>query len=88
MLRVRFDFRKLQADLGFSTADLPELYERLYHVKVARPTAYAWFERGNMTLPRFIQLLNVVRWTDDRKLDIWKYIEVIKEEPPKTRRAA
>ena len=87
MLRVKFDYRKLQEDLGFSPADLPELYERLFGVKVGRATAYAWFERGGMTLERFIQLLSLVRWTDDRKIDVWKYVEVVKDERPKKRAA-
>lgn len=73
---ARFNYERLQKDLGFLTTDLPRLFKGLYGEEISKGAVYAWFARESMSVERLVQLLSIVRIETDEKLDIWKYIEV------------
>jgi len=73
---TRFNFERLQKDLGFLPTDIPRLFKGIYGEEISKSTVYAWFARESMSVERLIQLLTIVRIETDQKLDLWKYIEV------------
>jgi hypothetical protein len=73
---TRFAYDRLQRDLGFLATDIPRLFKGLYGEEISKGAVYAWFARESMSVERLIQLLTIVRVETDKKLDIWKYIEV------------
>ena len=75
---VIFDYDALQKDLGILPADLPQHLSGLLGEKITKAGVYAWFARERMTVERLVQLLAVVRMETDRKLNIWKYIRVVR----------
>jgi len=84
---VRFNYEKLQADLGFLPSDLPQLLKGLFGEDITKAGVYAWFARERMTVERLIQILAVVRLEREKKLNIWRYIEVTRADS-RTKRAA
>lgn len=83
---IRFNYEKLQQDLGFLPTDVPRLFEGVFGEKISKAAVYQWFARERMTVERLIQLLTIVRIETDRKLDIWKYVEVTR--PASARKSA
>ena len=73
---ARFNYDRLQKDLGFLATDIPRLFKGVYGEEISKGAVYAWFARESMSVERLIQLLTIVRIETDNKLDIWKYIEV------------
>lgn len=84
MYNIRFDYRRLREDLGLPVSTLPALFKKHFNLKVSRGTVYAWFHRAAMPVERLTQLLSIVRIETDRRLDIWRYVEV----NPKNKKAA
>jgi hypothetical protein len=74
--QTRFNYERLQKDLGFLATDIPRLFKGVYGEEISKAAVYAWFARESMSVERLIQLLTIVRIETDKKLDIWKYIEV------------
>jgi hypothetical protein len=72
---ARFNFERLEKDLGFLKTDIPRLFKGLYGEDVSKATAYAWFKRESLSVERLVQLLAIVRIETGQKLDIWKYID-------------
>jgi len=72
---ARFNYERLQKDLGFLLTDLPRLFKGLYGEDISKAAVYAWFARESMSVERLVQLLTIVRIETDKKLDIWRYIE-------------
>jgi hypothetical protein len=74
---VRFNYRRLKADIQLEIPELPKLFKKHFGVKLTRSGMYAWFERGSMPLERLVQLLTIVMMESDKKvrLNIWDYIE-------------
>lgn len=84
---IRFNYEKLQKDLGFLPTDVPRLFEGVFGERISKAAVYAWFARERMTVERLIQILTIVRIETDRKLDIWKYVEVTRPAGQRNRAA-
>jgi hypothetical protein len=74
--QTRFNYERLQKDLGFLLTDIPRLFSGLYGEEISKAAVYAWFARESMSVERLIQLLTIVRIETGKKLDVWRYIEV------------
>lgn len=72
---TRFNYERLQQDLGFLATDIPRLFKGLYGDEISKAGVYAWFHRESMSVERLVQLLTIVRIETGKKLDIWRYIE-------------
>jgi hypothetical protein len=72
---IRFNYKKLQTDLGFLATDIPRLFQSFFGEQISKGAVYAWFARESMTVERLVQLLTVVRLETGRKLDAWDYID-------------
>lgn len=72
---VRFNYARLQKDLGYLCADIPRLLKGLFDEDVSETAVYSWFNKERLPIERLAQLLTIVRIETGKKLDVWKYIE-------------
>ena len=77
---TRFNYKRLEKDLGFLITDVPGLLEGLFGESISKAAVYAWFQRESMSVERLVQLLTIVRIETGKKLDIWRYIEATRGE--------
>lgn len=73
---VRFDYRRLQKDIGLKVPEIQKQFRQHFGLEIARCSIYAWFQRGCIPLERLTQLITLVRLETDRKLDLWRYVIV------------
>jgi hypothetical protein len=87
---IRFNYRRLKADIKLEVPELPGLFKKHFNVKLTKSGIYAWFERGSMPVERLVQLLTIVMMESDKKvrLNIWDYIEATEKGPAKNKQAA
>ena len=76
MYEVRFNYDRLRADIQIPLAHLPEFFNQLFGVKLTKQAIHGWFKTGSIPLERLLQILTLVRLESNRRLDIWRYIEV------------
>ena len=76
MYEVRFNYSRLREDIGIPLSQLPEFFSALFGVKLTKQAIHGWFKTGSIPLERLLQVLTLVRLESNRRLDIWRYIEV------------
>lgn len=76
MYEVRFNYDRLRNDIQIPLAHLPEFFNHLFGVKLTKQAVHGWFKSGSIPLERLLQILTLVRLESNRRLDIWRYIEV------------
>lgn len=76
MYEVHFNYERLREDIGIPLAQLPDYFNHLFGVKITKQAVHSWFKLGSIPLDRLLQILTMVRLSSNRRLDIWRYIEV------------
>ena len=82
MYEVRFNFQRLREDIRIPLGQLPEFFNALFGAKLTKQAVHYWFKTGSIPLERLLQILTLVRLESNRRLDIWRYIELENLELP------
>lgn len=76
MYVINFNYQRLREDIRIPLGQLPELFDALFGAKLTKQAVHGWFKSGSIPLERLLQILTLVRLESNRRLDIWRYIEV------------
>jgi hypothetical protein len=76
MYEVRFNYERLRNDIGIPLGQLPDYFHQLFGAKLTKQAIHGWFKTEHIPIDRLLQLLTLVRLSSNKRLDIWRYIEV------------